>query len=183
MSVALDACGSCATDRPWESRASAVHCQGTDSLGIRFRPAADRTRRASSLRQFIGAKCISRPALHQLDTPPFARLLLAFLAHSRSGGQWHDSAGTQKPDGVSVNLVIVYHKVQKRVRRLSRSAFLAGRENASEPINLLLIQQGVRAETGIAPSDVYSIEKKHEADHEDNGKQRKGMGHQFAPVL
>ena len=74
-------------------------------------------------------------------------------------------------------------KATRVTRVRSRLAFLAGRDNASEPISLLLIQQGVLAETGIASGDIYSIEKKHEADHEDNGKQRKGMGHQFAHFL
>ena len=42
----------------------------------------------------------------------------------------------------------------KATRVRSRLAFLAGRDNALEPINLLLIQQGVLAETGIAPGDI-----------------------------
>jgi carboxylesterase type B len=43
-------------------------------------------------------------------------------------------------------------------RGRSRSAFLASRENASELIDLLLVQKGVCAEAGIATGEVYSIE-------------------------
>ncbi|HUA59647.1 MAG TPA: hypothetical protein VML19_12890 [Verrucomicrobiae bacterium] len=61
--------------------------------------------------------------------------------------------------------------------------FLAGQDNVSQPLDMFLTQQAVLAEASIGPVDVHAIEKRHEAHHEDNRKQRAVLGHWFAPIF
>jgi len=47
---------------------------------------------------------------------------------------------------------------------------LACRENASELIDFLLVQQAFLAEAGTARGDLHSVKNNNEAGREDNGK-------------
>jgi hypothetical protein len=51
------------------------------------------------------------------------------------------------------------------------SVLLASRPNATEPADILLVQQAFVAEAGNARFEVHPIEEKHEAGHEDDRKQ------------
>jgi hypothetical protein len=62
-------------------------------------------------------------------------------------------------------------------------SILAGRQNISQAVDIILVEQTVFTEAGIAAVEVPAIEKRHEAYHEHNRDQRVVMGHKIAPSL